>query len=77
MNKRNLGLLFCFLFSCLLGMGPEWAAVRVGTSRGGWGTGHGVSGEEISGKLTLLVSFYIKMQMAFYLNLALSFSRCL
>lgn len=71
MNKRNLELIF--FFSCLLGMGLEWAAVRVGAV---WGQ-EMVRREEISEKLTLLVSFYIKMQMAFYLNLALCFSQCL
>ena len=51
----------------------EWAAVRVGAE---WGQ-EMASSEEISEKLTLLVSFYIKMQMAFYLNLALCFPQCL
>lgn len=71
MNKRKLELIF--FFSCLLGMGLEWAAVRVGAV---WGQ-EMVRREEISEKLTLLVSFYIKMQMVFYLNLALCFSQCL
>lgn len=62
-----------FFFSCLLGMRLEWAAVRVGAE---WGQEMARS-EEISEKLTLLVSFYIKMQMAFYLNLALCFPQCL
>ena len=62
-----------FFFSCVLGMGLEWAAGRVGAVLGQ----EMVRREEISEKLTLLVSFYIKMQMAFYLNLALCFRQCL
>ena len=69
--KRKPELIF--FFSCLLGMRLEWAAVRVGAE---WGQEMARS-EEISEKLTLLVSFYIKMQMAFYLNLALCFPQCL
>ena len=54
-------------------MGLEWPEVRVGAE---WGQEMARS-EEISEKLTLLVSLYIKMQMAFYLNSALCSPQCL
>lgn len=68
--ERNLELIF---FSRSLELGLGWAAVRMGAS---WGQ-EMVRREKISGKLTSLLSFNIKMQMAFYLNLALCFSQCL
>lgn len=71
MSERNLELIF--FFSCLLGMRLGWAGVRV---RAVWGQ-EMMRREEIPEKVTLLVSLYIKMQVAFYLNLALCFRQCL
>lgn len=68
--QEEPGINFFFLFTW---NGVGWTAVRV---REVWGQ-EMVRREEISEKLTLLVSFYIKMQMAFYLNLVLCFSQCL
>ena len=71
-TKEGSGVDF-FFFSYLLRMGLEWPEVRVGAE---WGQEMARS-EEISEKLTLLVSLYIKMQMAFYLNSALCSPQCL
>lgn len=69
---RNLELIFIFWFACIEAGVDSGSENCVGVREM-----EQERGDLTPGKRTSLVSFYIKMQAAFCLNLALCFSQCL